>query len=78
MGLEPYKEKTPGVMAIGATTVSKVQIIPLKRLGINSMKQIIDEKMPVKISVLAMRRLLEAYGIIYDDIISWGGRLNFK
>ena len=34
--------------------------------------------MHVKIFVLTMRRLLEAYGITYDDIISWGGRLNFK
>jgi len=86
LGLEPYTEKTPGVMAIGATTVSKVQIVSPKKKGINSIKQIIDEKMPVKISVgnrgstteLGMGRLLKAYGITYDDIKAWGGRVNFK
>ena len=86
LGIEPFKEKQPRVLAIGTSFGSKVQIVTLEKTGINSIRQIIDEKMPVRISVgdrggateLAIRRCLKTYGITYDDITSWGGKVYFK
>jgi len=86
LGLPPYKEKNPGIMAILGSVGSKTQIVTPKKTGINSFRQIIDEKMPVRISVgesastteLAARLMFEEYGITYDDIISWGGKVYYK
>ena len=86
LGIEPFTEKYPGVMAIAGFNISKVQIVALKETGINSMRQIIDEKIPVRISVgdrgsgteLSFRRWMEVCGITYDDITSWGGKIYFK
>ena len=86
LGVEPYKEKHPGIMAILGSVGSKTQIVTPKKTGINSIRQIIDEKMPVRISVgervstteLATRKMFEEYGITYDDIISWGGKVYYK
>ena len=86
LGEEPYKEKFPGIMAILGAVGSKTQIVTPKKTGINSIRQIIDEKMPVKISVgekastteYATRKMFEEYGITYDDIISWGGEVYYK
>jgi len=85
-GKEPYKEKATGLRAISSFNFSMVQIVALEDTGIKSIRQIIDEKMPVNISVgdrgsateLIMRRCLEEYGITYDDIESWGGSVHFK
>ena len=86
LGIDPFTEKYPGVLAIGTTYGSKVQIVALKKTGINSIRQIIDEKMPVRISVgdrggateLLIKRCLEGYNITYDDITAWGGKVYFK
>jgi len=86
LGIEPFKEKIPGVLAIASTTTSVTQIITLEKTGINSIRQIIDEKIPIKISVgevgsnteYGFRKIMEAYGITYDDITSWGGKYYFK
>lgn len=86
LGIEPYEEKQPGVLAIGTTYGSKVQIVALSDLGINSIRQLKEEKIPVRVSVgeagsateLAIKRMLAIYGITFDDIRSWGGKLYFK
>ena len=86
LGIEPYDVKYPGILAIGTTYGSKIQIVTLEKTGINSIRQVIDEKMPVKISVgekvsateLAIRRMFAEYGITYDDITAWGGKVYFK
>lgn len=86
LGAEPFEEKLPGIMAILGSVGSKTQIVTPKKTGINSISQIIDEKMSVRISVgerastteLAMRLMFEEYGITFDDIISWGGKVYYK
>jgi len=86
MGNEPFKEKWPNLMTLCTTTTSQVQNVTLESTGITSIRQIVDEKMPVRVSVgdpggtteLAIRRLLEGYGITYDDIREWGGKVYFK
>ena len=86
LGVEPFEEKHPGIMAILGSVGSKTQIVTPKKTGINSIKQIIDEKMSVRISVgerastteLAIRLMFEEYGITFDDIISWGGKVYYK
>lgn len=86
LGIEPFKEKQSGIMAICTTYGSKVQVVTLADSGVDSISQIKEEKMPVRISVgdhggateLCIRRMLEAYGITYNDVISWGGKVYYK
>ena len=86
LGEEPFEEKLPGIKAVLGSVGSKTQIVTPKKTGITSIRQIIDEKKSVRISVgekastteLAIRLMLEEYGVTYDDIISWGGTVYFK
>lgn len=85
-GMEPFEKQFPNLMALCSTTISQVQNVALESTGITSIRQIKDEKIPVRISVgdpggtteLATRRLLNAYGITYDDIKKYGGTVFFK
>lgn len=86
LGVESFTEKHPGILAIFSTNPSLIQVVALEKTGITSIKQFIDKKMPVRISVgdrgatseLNNRRLFAEYGITYDDIISWGGKVHYK
>jgi len=86
-GIESFEgNKQPGLSAIMSTNVSMIQFVTLKKTEISSPRQIIDEKMPVRISVgergaaseLNNRRLFAEYGATWDDINSWGGKVFYK
>lgn len=61
------------------------QFLVLKNTGLTSIEQMIEEKYPIKIVTfskggspeIAARRLLQEYGITWEDIESWGGKVNF-
>jgi len=86
LGIRPFKEKITNIRGIATTYGSKLQHITLVNSGINSIAQIKEEKMPVRVAVgrqgsateIINGRLLELYGITYDDIKSWGGRVYFN
>ncbi|ATW26475.1 TAXI family TRAP transporter solute-binding subunit [Candidatus Formimonas warabiya] len=85
-GIEPYKQAYPGVKAIAALYSSAAQIFVAADSKILSFEQIKADKMPIRIAVdengstqeLTMRRMLEQYGITYDDIKAWGGSVIYK
>ena len=85
-GLDPFEETYDNVSAVASLYASQLQFIVTKASGITSFEQIRDNQMKVRISVdsqgstgeLAIRRVLNAYGITYEDIESWGGSVTYK
>jgi len=85
-GTEPFKEAYPEVRAIATLNPSSTfHFLVLKNTGLTSIEELKDKKYPLRISVnkqgstmeLASRAVLEAYGITYRDIESWGGKVYF-
>ena len=70
---------------IGSPISTVAQFIVMKSLGIDSFQKIKDQQTPIRISVHQRgsgneqysRRILDEYGITYDDIESWGGKVVF-
>jgi TRAP transporter TAXI family solute receptor len=90
-GDEPFPEKVPQSMALFTLyDNSPVQFIISKefadKYGITSMEDIAAKKPPIRVAVNqrgnlseAVNRIaLEAYGITYEDIKSWGGEVYYE
>ncbi len=86
MGVEHFAgNAVEDVQAICALFSPAVQIFVMDNVPVNSMEELIQAKYPIKISVhtqgsgieIAARRVLEAYGISYADIESWGGKIYY-
>ena len=62
---------------------SRLQFFMMERTGIRSIEELKEKRYPLRLSVgvrgsgmeLGARRVLGEYGITYDDIRSWGGRI---
>lgn len=75
-------EKTD-VKVIGSPISSVAHLICLKSLGIESIQELKENKTPIRLSVHQRgsgneqytRRMLQEYGIVYEDIESWGGKI---
>ncbi|MDN5302365.1 MAG: uncharacterized protein PWQ60_1879 [Thermoanaerobacteraceae bacterium] len=86
LGIDPFSEKIEDVKAIASLYGSGLQFITRKEFAANSIKEIIDKKMKIKLAVgnpgstgeLATMRMLQEYGVTYKDIESWGGKIYFK
>jgi len=84
-GKEFYKKTYPNLRAIAYLHDTYETMVFRKDAGITSIEQIKEKKFPLmagvntKNSVMeAMARYaLEAYGISYNDIDKWGGKINF-
>jgi len=85
-GIAPFEEKFKNVKAITSLYTSKLQFVIDPAKNISSVADIKEEQMPIRLAVgdpgstgeLATRRLLEANGISYEDINSWGGKVVHK
>lgn len=83
-GDEPYKNKLEDIRVVANMNMTAV-IHPFfsKDLGISSMREIAEKKIPLKIDTgpkggggeLAASRILEAHGASYDNIRAWGGQI---
>lgn len=78
----PYEEKMEDLRAIaGGFGRYYVAVITTKKSGIKSLKDVVDKKVPLRLETqsvgslgeVATRQILEAYGVNYDTIKSWGG-----
>lgn len=85
-GAEPFTEPYPDVRAVATLNPnSTFHFLVLKNTGLTSIEQIKEKNFPLKISVnkkgstmeLASKAVLEAYGITYQDIEKWGGKVFF-
>ncbi len=77
-----YSKKIDAVTGlVGGLDKYYIAVMATKRSGITSLEDVAKKKMPVRIvaqpmgsaSEYSMRVLLEAYGMTYDNIKSWGG-----
>ncbi len=87
-GVGAYKDKGAHGNVTGLTYLSDIYMsvfLALEKTPINSIQDIKDKKVPVRILTsprasspsVAAERMLEAYGVTFDDIKSWGGKVNF-
>lgn len=87
-GVGAYKDKGPHGNIMGLTYLSDIYMsvfLARAEMEINSIQDIKDKKAPVRILTsprasspsVAAERMLDAYGITFDDIKSWGGKVNF-
>jgi TRAP transporter TAXI family solute receptor len=87
-GVGAYKDKGVHGNVMGLIYLSDIYqsaFLALEKTPIDSIQDIKDKKVPVRILTsprasspsFAAERMLEAYGITFDDIKSWGGKVNF-
>lgn len=83
-GKEAYDAKIENLRAlVGGLDTYYLVVVAAKKLNINSLKDVKDKKLPVKIASLqvgslgefAMRQLLKEYGMSYADVRGYGGTL---
>ncbi len=81
-GKEAYDQKLDNLRGlVGGLDTYYLVAVTNRKLGINSVKDIKDRKIPLKmvtqpvgsLGEFAGRQLLRAYGITYNDIKAWGG-----
>jgi len=84
-GIEPFDEPRENINTMAKIMSQYVQFAVAADTGLTSVKEIKEKRYPLRICTnpkgniaeLTLRRLLEANGITYDDIISWGGKINY-
>jgi len=84
-GIEPFEEARENINTLAKVMNQYVQIAVTADTGLTSVAEIKEKRYPLRICTnprgniaeLTLRRILEANGITYDDIISWGGKINF-
>lgn len=85
-GIDPFEKKYANLKGVAALYTSSLQFVVNPKLNIESIAAIKENKMPLKIAVgdpgstgeLATKRMFNAYGITYDDIVDWGGKVFYK
>jgi len=85
-GIDPYQEAYPGIRAVAVLNPnSTFHFLVLKNTGLTSIEDLKAKKYPLRISVnkqgstmeLVSKAVFKAYGISYQDIESWGGKVYF-
>lgn len=85
-GEYPYDMAYPKIKAVCNLYNSIVHFAVTTKSGITSFDQIREEKYPLKLNCMApkgsiqeisARTILAGYGITYEDIESWGGKVSF-
>jgi len=84
-GMEPFKKKAENIRGMVKFMDSLFQFAVLKDTPIISLAEVKEKKYPLKLAVgpkgreneLLSRRVLAEYGLDYDMIRDWGGRIEF-
>lgn len=86
-GQYPYTHKLENLRAVSRVYAdSALHFLVSEQSGLTSIEEIKQKKYPLRLSVMyrgslmetASKATLEAYGISYADIKSWGGRVFFR
>jgi TRAP transporter TAXI family solute receptor len=87
LGIKPYKKKYPDLRVLADVQGhGAMYFMVAESTGLTSIEQIKAKKFPLKVCTFLKsgppevdaRRTLAEYGITYDDIKKWGGRVNFS
>lgn len=84
-GEAPFKKPITNVRAVAKGFPVYWQFTVLEKLPIPSFKELKDKKYPLRICTLSKgnlgeeltQRVFAAYGIKYEDIAAWGGKMTF-
>lgn len=83
-GEDPFKKSNPNVRGIAVGfTLHPLRFLARRDAGIDSLEQIAKKKLPINLAVSTRgradeklgRMMLDYYGISYDSIKKWGGRV---
>ncbi|MBI4317026.1 MAG: TAXI family TRAP transporter solute-binding subunit [Chloroflexi bacterium] len=86
-GREPYKEKIPNLRSLAILNRQyPYAFVAMANLPINSVQELKDKKFPIRLSVnvkgsnieMIAKEWLAAYGVTYDDIEKWGGKVIYQ
>lgn len=86
-GQPPFKAPVKNISSVVCfNDVSPLNIMVREDLGVDTFKDIIDKKLPVRMGIglkggagdILMRWLLNEYGVDYSDIEKWGGKVYFN
>lgn len=80
---KPFESPSSTVVSVAGVTSGPLHMAIDSSTGIRSFQEIVEKKYPLKIAVgqvgysseVFFRQILEAYGLTYDDIRSWGGEV---
>ena len=80
-----FEEPVTGVYGIASVMESVLHIAVPMDAPVNSMKDVVEQKYPLKVSVgtqgsgieSLFRKVLSYYGATYDDIAAWGGKVEY-
>jgi len=84
-GAEPFPQPLKNLRVLASVFPAYEQFFVLKDSGITSFEQIKEKKHPLKLganikhsaSEVLIKSALEFYGVTYQDIESWGGKIMF-
>jgi TRAP transporter TAXI family solute receptor len=85
-GLMPYKERFPNIRTVAVLNpTSPFQFFVDGKTGITSFQQIKEKRYPLRVGVnqkgslmqICGEKVLEAYGITFEDILKWGGKIHY-
>jgi TRAP transporter TAXI family solute receptor len=84
LGVDPYDKKHTNLRTIAALGVQIVHFYGSKDLPVNSLREIVDRKFPLKLTLCrpgtgeywSQSVLFPKYGIKLDDITAWGGKVD--
>ncbi|MBE6904998.1 MAG: TAXI family TRAP transporter solute-binding subunit [Ruminococcaceae bacterium] len=84
-GIGNFNEKKDSVYGVCTIMESMFHLAVSPDVPVDSLDQLIEQKYPLKISVgtqgsgieSLFRKILSTYGVTYDDIKFWGGKIEF-
>jgi TRAP transporter TAXI family solute receptor len=85
-GEEPYKEPLKNLRGLANLQIKQYLVLAvLRSTGLTSIDEIVKKKFPLKVcpgtrglaGELTFRQMLAEYGMTYQDIIKWGGKVYF-
>ena len=84
-GVGNFSEKKENVYGVCTVMESMFHLAVANSVPVDSLDQLIEQKYPLKISVGAQgsgieslfRKILATYNVTYEDIASWGGKIEF-
>ncbi len=85
LGEGSFPEKLSGFYSVASVMESVLHVAVSSDVPVNSFAELVEQKYPLKVSVGAQgsgieslfRKILSYYGVTYDDIASWGGKVEY-
>lgn len=85
MGTGDFTQPMTGFYGVASVMQSVLHVVVPADCPVSTFRELVEQKYPIKLSVgtqgsgieTLMRKLLAYYGVTYDDIASWGGKVEY-